>query len=327
MSKFFRDSINLLLKRFGLVLQASEAEWEQEAFAALYESRILSAAKSGRYPAEGIVFSKDRALQLHALLCSYCEQVASPAPLSILYQASTPAHQRAYEELTEIFPHQFLFIKQSSNQSFRDDLIKLLESASAPRIFFLVDDILFTGKVDIADFAKFDTDKVVPSWRMGLNLQKCYTQQKEQPLPELTFFPGSEEDKIFWKWEQGLYDWCYPLSVDGHFFSTAEITVMTRLIQFSAPNSYEDQLQKFRRFFLIRLGAGYQKSRMVNVPCNKVQKEIKNVCGSMHQDFLLEQWRKGYQIDYRKLYGFSNESAHQEIPFTFVSRTEGKHDE
>ena len=320
MNKFIHSSINFLLKRFGLILQKSEQEWEREAFAKLYESRITHVAGSNAHPAEGIVFSKDRALQLHALLCSYLEKVVSPVPLYILYHTSTPSHLRAYEEVKGIFSDKFSFIKQSSNNSFRADLIKLLDSVQAQKIFFLVDDVLFIDKFDVSDFAKFDTDKIVPSLRMGLNLKKCYTVQKEQPLPELISCPGSDVDKIFWRWNQGIYDWSYPLSVDGHFFSTQEIIAMTKLIHFSAPNTYEDQLQKFRRFFLFRMGVGYRTSKIVNIPCNKVQKENKNICGNTHQDFLLEQWLKGYQMDYRSLYGFSNISAHQEIPFEFIKR-------
>jgi hypothetical protein len=320
MNKPIHSNINFLLKRFGLVLHTSEDEWERDAFEKLYESHITHVTKSSKYPAEGIVFSKDRALQLHALLCSYSEKVVSPAPLHILYQTSTASHHRAYEEVMEIFSDKFSFIKQSSNNSFRDDLIKLLDSVLAPKIFFLVDDTLFIDEFNVFDFAKFDTNKIVPSLRMGLNLQKCYTVQKEQPLPELISYTSCDEDKIFWKWNQGIYDWSYPLSVDGHFFSTQEITAMTKLISFTAPNTYEDQLQKFRRFFLFRLGAGYKKSKIVNIPCNKVQKENKNICGNTHQDFLLEQWINGYQMNYRSIYGFPNTSAHEEIAFELIKR-------
>jgi hypothetical protein len=321
MNKFIHSNINFLLKRFGLVLQTSEDEWEREAFAKLYESRIIDAAKSGAYSAEGIVFSKDRALQLHALLCSYSEKAVSPVPLRILYHASTLLHQRAYAEVMDIFSDKFSFIKQSSNNSFRDDLIKLLESVLSPMMFFLVDDILFINTFDVSDFAKLDMDEIVPSLRMGLNVQKCYTVRKDQPLPELLSYAGGSGDQIFWKWNQGICDWSYPLSVDGHFFSTQEITAMTKLIRFTAPNTYEDQLQKFRRFFSIRMGAAYRKSRIVNIPCNKVQNENKNICGNTHQDFLLEQWMKGYQMNYQSIYGFSNTSVHEEIPFELIKRS------
>lgn len=320
MGNFIHSGVNVLLKPFGFILQKSEQEWEREAFAKLYEARIQYVKKSCAHLAEGIVFSKDRALQLHALLSSYLEKVVSPVPLHILYHASTPAHQKAYEEVMGIFSDKFSFIKQSSNNFFRADLLKILDSVLAEKTFFLVDDVLFIENFDMSDFTKFDTDKVVPSLRMGLNLKKCYTVQKEQPLPELISCAGSDEDKIFWKWNQGVYDWSYPLSVDGHFFSTQEIKTITSLIHFSAPNTYEDQLQKFRRFFLFRKGVGYKKSKIVNIPCNKVQQENKNIYGNIHQDYLLEQWMKGYQMDYRSLYGFPNTSVHEEISFGFIER-------
>jgi hypothetical protein len=117
-----------------------------------------------------------------------------------------------------------------------------------------------------------------------------------------------------------MYDWSYPLSIDGHFFSIQEIATMTKLIDFSAPNTYEDQLQKFRRFFLFRTGVGYKKSKIVNIPCNRVQEENKNIYGNVHQEYLLEQWQKGYQMDYQNLYGFNNISAHEEITFRFKKR-------
>jgi len=260
-------------------------------------------------------------LQLHALISSYLEKVASPVPIHILYQASTPSHQKAYEEVIEIFPdNNISFTKQDSDNSFRSNLISLLKSVNSEKVFFLVDDILFVEDFDIEDFVKFDTDKFVPTLRMGLNLNKCYTVQKDQPLPEFIPTIIKDKDKITWQWDQGAYDWSYPLSLDGHFFSSQEIVTMIQLIDFSAPNTLEDELQKFRRFFLFRKGIAYNKSRIVNIPCNKVQIENKNLCGNMHQDFLLEQWQKGYQMDYQKLYGVNNTSAHQEISFNFRTR-------
>lgn len=320
MGNFIKTGMNVLLKPFGFILQEREREWEREAYARLYESRIQYASKPAAYPAEGIVFSRDRALQLHALLSSYLEKVASPVPLHILYHPSTSSHQRAYDELIKIFPDKFSFVKQSSDASFRNDLIKMLDSIQAPKTFFLVDDIVFIENLDMRDFTKFDTDKIVPSLRMGLNLKRCYPLRKDQPLPGMTNDVSKDEDKIYWRWNEGMYDWCYPLSVDGHLFSTQEIGAMTTLISFSAPNTYEDQLQKFRRFFLLRKGAGYKKSKIVNIPCNKVQRENKNISGNTHPDFLLAQWIKGYQMDYQRLYGFPNVSAHQEIPFEFIKR-------
>jgi len=155
---------------------------------------------------------------------------------------------------------------------------------------------------------------------MGLNLTEAYTIKKKQPLPDFITMPRSDGDKLFWRWNDGVHGWSYPLSLDGHFFCAQEIKAMTRLIDFSAPNSYEDQLQKFRRFFLFRMGVCYKKSKIVNIPCNKVQNENKNICGDVHQDDLLEKWLNGYQMNYRSLYGVMNTGAHQEIPFELIKR-------
>lgn len=321
MQKTIYPIINYVLKKFGLTLQKLEKMWEREAFAKLYESRIKHIPLSSRHPAECIVFSKDRALQLHALISSYLEKVVLPVPLHILYHTSTPLHRKAYDEVRELFSNNNIsFIKQDSDNSFRSNLISLLKSVHSEKIFFLVDDVLFIEDFDTKDFVKFDTDKFVPTLRMGLNLKKCYTLQKEQPLPKLISDIVKDKDKITWQWDQGVYDWSYPVSLDGHFFSTQEITTMIQLINFSAPNTLEDQLEKFRRFFLFRMGVCYRKSKIVNIPCNKVQEENKNLCGNIHQDFLLEQWQKGFQMDFRGLYGFMNESAHQEIHFRFKKR-------
>lgn len=319
--KFMKKIINLILKPFKLELQPTDIKWERDAFAKLYESRIHKERKERKYPAECIVFSKDRALQLHALLASYYEKVVSPVPVYILYQTSSRSHEKAYEQLIEIFQKpKISFVKQNNADSFQADLIELLSSIQSEKTFFLVDDIIFVEDLDINDFAKFNTDKFVSTLRMGVNLKRCYTLQMEQPLPEWITSIINDEDKMCWKWKSGIYDWGYPLSVDGHLFSTHEITAISKLVSFNAPNTFEDGLQKFSRLFLPRFGVCYKKSKIINIPCNKVQIERSNIHGTIDQDFLLEQWQKGMQMNYRKLYGFVSNSAHQEITFELITR-------
>ena len=313
--------VNFILKPFKLELQHRDVRWERDAFAKLYESQILSEAKENENLVECVIFSKDRALQLHALLGSYYGKVVVPAPVHVLYQASDRPHKESYEELVNIFSSKNIsFIKQNNHNSFRTDLIELLLSIQSQKIFFLVDDIIFIENLDLYDFCKFDTYQFIPSLRMGLNLRRCFPIQQEQPLPEWISEKIEDEDKLCWEWKSGIHDWGYPFSVDGHLFSTREITTISQLISFNAPNTFEDGLQKFSRFFLSRLGVCYKKSKIVNIPCNKVQLENANIHGNINQDFLLEQWQKGLQMNYRQLYGFINESAHQEIAFELIPR-------
>ncbi|HDQ02966.1 MAG TPA: hypothetical protein ENN23_00045 [Deltaproteobacteria bacterium] len=322
MKNFIRPAVNFILKPLDLAVHRRELQWERDALLALYESRRTREEGKTKFPVECVIFSKDRALQLHALLCSYLEKVDHPPPVYVLYHASTDAHQKAYEDVMELFDGaKIVFLRQSSSRSFREDVIGLLKSLQAEKVFFLVDDIVFTESVDIADFVKFSTDEFVPTLRMGANLSECFTLQKEQPQPRFISHPQADQDKIVWRWDQGVYDWNYPLSLDGHLFSTREVIIMTDFISFHAPNSYESNLQRFRWLFLNRLGVAYGKSKIVNLACNKVQTENDNLCGDVHQDYLLEQWQKGFQIDYRMLYGFDNKSAHENITFNLVQRS------
>ncbi len=309
--------------RFDRTLRRVKNIRKRDASAELYDSPVRRASKHSEFPAECIVFSKDRAFQLHALLSSCTEMVTPGIPIHVLYHTSAHTHRQAYDEVIKIFldNSNISFTKQHSDTSFRHDLMLLLRSVESENIFFLVDDVVFIEEFDIKDFSQFNTDTFVPTLRMGLNLTDCYTLREKQPLP--VFTPGiiKDKDKITWHWHRGSCDWAYPVSLDGHLFSTREITTMIQSIDFSAPNTLEDRLQKFRRFFLSRMGVGYKKSKIVNIPCNKVQTENKNLCGDIHQDYLLEQWNRGLQMDYRSLYGFYNVSAHQEIPFKYKKRS------
>ena len=270
---------------------------------------------------ECIVFSKDRVLQLHGLLSSYFEKSRFPAPIHVLYHTSTPSHEKAYDELIPLFRVRPVFFqKQTDDHSFRRDFLRLLGRIKSRTILFLVDDIVFTEDVNLRDFTKFGTEEFVPTLRMGLNLRRCYTMQQNQPLPRWSLANGNDEDKISWNWREGAYDWGYPLSVDGHLFCTWEIFVMSKLSRFRGPNSFEHFLQRFRRLFKDRKGICYRKSKIMNLAINKVQRENQNISGNIDPDFLREQWEKGFQIDFRRFYGFHNESAHQEVQVSFIRR-------
>jgi GT2 family glycosyltransferase len=304
-----------------LYLPSSKEKQHEKALHAFVECKNRWTKLENPSTVECIIFSKDRALQLHGLLSTLQEKVHPVVPVHVLYLASSPSHQKAYDDVNDMFREQNVrFIQQTNDRSFKQDLMEILFSLTCDMLFFLVDDILFTEPLDLNDILKFDPDVFVPSLRMGRNLTRCYVLQTPQPLPHFLDHPVGENDKIVWQWDKGEFDWSYPLSVDGHFFSRREMATMAALLSFNAPNSFEDQLQIFKPLFHTRYGIGYKKSRIVNIPCNRVQTEIKNRSGNTHPDELLAQWQKGYQIDYEKLFGMTNESAHQEITLPMTLR-------
>lgn len=265
-----------------------------------------------------IIFSKDRAIQLHALLSSFFELVEGHIEIFILYTASDKNHSASYEQVFSIFKGKSIQFKEEKN--FRTDLLELLNNISTNKLFFLVDDIVFTEPFIISDFINYNTDMFVPTLRLGGNLSYSYTTQEHQPLPVFLDDVVKVPNKLIWIWENGLFDWGYPLSVDGNLFDTNEIRILIKHSDFKAPNSLEESLQVFNSIYKTRYGLAFKKSVIVNIPCNKVQVENDNIAGSISTGTLLKKWQEGYQIDYRNIFHFKNTSAHQEINFKFIKR-------
>jgi len=271
----------------------------------------------------GVVFSMDRALQLHALLGSYRDLVAGRVKLAIIYRASTVIHDAAYQEVFREYAGLVEVKRQETRQDFKALLIDALSESVSEHVFFLVDDNMFVEPVDLAFFASQASTYCVPSLRMGQNLSRSYTLQRPQLAPYLCPLETTADGPLLaWLWKCGKLDWNYPLSVDGHVFQRMEILALVMTLDFDSPNRFEEQLQKFHAAFSWRLGVCYAKSRLINIPYNRVQTDIENLHGSVHQEDMLRMWNEGYRIDRKSYYGIVNESAHQELPLRLTSHAE-----
>ncbi len=264
-------------------------------------------------PMAGIVFSKDRPLQLHALLESYRDLVSNPAPLTVLFRASDEGYRAGYAEVAQA-NRDVAFVEEDN---FRADLIGLMDRLDARAMFFLVDDIVFTRPVDLVDYGAADLALFVPALRLGPNVRRSYTRDRATPTPQFT---PLGEAKLRWRWSEGINDFGYPLSVDGNLFATDEMAVMVKTVAYRSPNTFEDALQAFMPLYRDREGICYSHSCIVNIPINKVQNDNANRSGELEVSWFLEQWRKGLKLDVRRLYGFENISPHQEVELGFVPR-------
>lgn len=267
-----------------------------------------------------VVFSKDRAMQLHALLVSFFETKVGDCKIVVIYKSSTEAHKRAYEEVANIFGAKVKFVEQGCCAGFRDCLEQTVSQLPKGKIFFLVDDIVFTEIVDYQFLASLDVSETVFSLRMGEHLDYSYVVDSCQPLPKTLEI---KDGYLTWQWDEGALDWGYPLSVDGHIFSTAEVLLWIKYFEFGSPSSFENSLQKLKHVYRHKRGMSFRKTRIVNIPANKVQDEVNNLHGTIHQDDLLLQWFDGMAIDPSKFRGWINHSVHQEADFHLIKR-EGK---
>lgn len=265
-----------------------------------------------------IIFSMDRAIQLHALLNSFLSNKTGECDIIVLYRSTSQVHEMAYAEVFDLFKAEVKAIKHDSKLDFKPKLTSIIDTITSGKIFFLVDDILFTEAINLNDLEGLNTREEIFSLRLGDHLTYSYVVNKAQSLPVLNY----EDEYIKWKWNEGELDWSYPLSVDGHIFNVNEMSILCHNLDYNSPTTFEESLQNVRDVFAVRTGVAFKKAVIVNNPCNKVQVEVNNLHGSVHQDTLLQYWIEGKRIHIEEYYGYKNSSVHEELMFSFIDRDE-----
>lgn len=272
----------------------------------------------------GIVFSKDRPMQLDGLIRSYAKQVTMPAKLHVLFQCSSEASSIGYQQIVDIHRDLACFHEQTSSSIFRDALSDLLETLGTRTLFFLVDDIVITRPFNLSVLASFASAEVVASMRLGRNISWSYTRSSSQRPPrlrrvdpgasvKLTQVEDGAADMFAWKWRFGEVDWGYPFSLDGNIFLLDDIRARIEGCEYHSPNSLEAALAATPASRAPAWGVCFEESRLVNLPLNRVQDEVANLHGNVHQDILLDRWLQGWQFNLSPLDRVQTCSVHEEI--------------
>jgi len=269
----------------------------------------------------GIVFSKDRPMQLDLLLETMISRFdIEDYKVNILYKSSNDEFQRGYDLLINKYP-QFNFKKE---ESFKRDLISLFEDSEYTTFF--VDDIIFYNDLKLTRDELHNifmiTEANCFSLRLGLNTNHCYTQQRLNKLNNYkthNFYFDIDliEPVISWKVKDGTNDYGYPMSTDAHIFKTKEIKNLCELIEYTNPNTFEALLSNFSNPEMII--ASYEYSKIVNSPINKVQNVFENLAGMNYgysAEDLNEMFLDGLSFNVSKMNFTEIKGCHQEIqPF------------
>lgn len=306
---------NWLRSKGHVLIKISELEFIRNFYR---EVLILCKTKSFDKKIDTIVFSKDRAMQLHAFLRSFMEKVSNRSTVYILYKTSNDSHKKSYEELKGIFKKEdFVFIEETN---FRDQLIEICSLSDAMTFGLFVDDMIFIQEVDYNYIIQFDTMNNIVSLGRGKDLDFSIVLGKQQKLPTLT---NAEHGFFHFKWDYSKEhnDWTYPLGVSGYFYGNVELNVMLRGIMFKAPNSLENNMQYFKPFFIHRNGICKDEVVCIAVHANIAQSESHNpTIGTFSIDELLHMWNENLMIDLDKFYGKKGSQA-QFQEYTFIRRS------
>src|SRR5882672_2143072 len=126
MREILARAIDRIVRPLGLACRSQKDLQRQEALHRALTELANSNASTGSATATGplvtgMIFSKDRACQLHALLESFHEKVVGEVPLRVLFTASSARHRQAYEEVRAVFAGKPVVWITETN--FRQDLL------------------------------------------------------------------------------------------------------------------------------------------------------------------------------------------------------------
>jgi|WetSurMetagenome_2_1015567.scaffolds.fasta_scaffold01696_5 hypothetical protein len=227
-----------------------------------------------------IIFSKDRAMQLDALLRSihkFAPQIEYPL---VIWRSTGEDFDRAYRVLRIEHGIQ---IRTQREQDFAADVKKAI-CCSLPLLQFLVDDDVFYRKVPCV--------KVYPGCtfapRLGVNCTHCYAVDAKCNL-----------------------DFCCEFSLDGHVYRLDDVREGITAAGFTNPNTLETAMSWFHTALVIG-----QYSSLVGIPHNRVGDNTNRHAGGDPAELnrrYLEGWRIDLDaMDFRNVIG-----AHQDIEYRF----------
>jgi len=307
LAKFGYEIRTTRLARLKEVFESTLVEWTRHDF---------RQELTGPFSATGVVFSRDRALQLHALLESWFANVRGQARLVVLWTISDRAHEASYRDLMAIWGERVEWVRE---ESFRDDLVRLVDQAGSSHLFFLTDDGIVLRPFSLEDVLLPDPGRRVFSLCHAPDLTWCFILGRAQEVPPLR---SVGQNLLAWNWADGQTgtDWNFPLSVDGKFFARQEMSLLLRELPFRTPNTLEQALQVYQPLFVGRQGVCFSGAALVNVPCNAVQTQFRNpVTGAHSSGELNARWREGKRIAWEDFQELSPGEAEVRT-FRFVER-------
>ena len=139
-------------------LQSTLPEWS---------GRDFSCKGASTFTVVGVLFSRDRALQLHALLQSWFAQADGTARLVILWTANDAAHAQSYRELQQLWQGRVEWVREAD---FRSDLLSILTAAQETHLFFLTDDAVVLRPFRLSQLLLPDPDRRIASLTHGPEL-------------------------------------------------------------------------------------------------------------------------------------------------------------
>jgi hypothetical protein len=241
-----------------------------------------------------LALSKDRALQLDALLRSVKESVGYAAQFEVLYRATNERHLKAYDEVFS--RHADLVPRPRRETKFNRDVIKMVSAMRGDRVAFLVDDLVFVSPVDLGLVLAVDPRDATYSFRLGLRIVRCHPLGISSGHPPFVKPKSLPEQWRAWPWSMGKGDWWVRNSLDGNVLSRDLLLAgLYSNRNFQGPQSLEEMLSVCG--YGTELGVCDVEPQAINIAINRVSTDSTTYPhGTVSADDLLKAWESGNQV-------------------------------
>lgn len=287
-----------------------------------HASEVIDSGRETRVT-HGIIFSKDRALQLAACIDSFlmhCRD-AGRVRLHVLYMCSESESERQYNALKRAYPD-IIFLRETA---FRDQILQTIGESTD--LLFLVDDNIFVGDFCLPDLTEAmdgHPDAIGFSLRLGANTVYSYSLDKKQAIPA---FQETGGDICTFNWTKADGDFSYPLEVSSSLYRTSDILDVIGPHDFTNPNTLEALLAGMARRFTDSRPSllCFRRSVSFCAPVNMVQTVYDNRAGGRPEyspGSLAAKFSTGCRIDVSRYAGFIPGACHQEVDLFLVPSAE-----
>lgn len=270
-----------------------------------------------------IVFSFNRALQLHTLLKSFVRHWKNPAyKVSVLYNTSDDFFQKGYDTLIEKFQNNnnIVFYKESKfdgyklsdflnlrnikhyfdtrsirkpKSNFRSLLLSILSDRESELCMFMTDDAMYIDDVNI--------DEVQLNWVNNSSQSNQYVLRLGEHTNDRPATTHINNGHIEWKCSEHIFNsvWGYTFSVDAHIYSRSLIIKYLKKYIFANPNTLEGIIAY--RMYSNRDADNARcvlSPKLLSFPINMVQDVEDNESCCVDVRYLNQMYLDGYELIY-----------------------------
>lgn len=269
-----------------------------------------------------LVFSKDRAAQLLALLDSMKIQCSDflNTNISVLYRATSSVHEKQYKVVQALHPH-VNFIPEVGLEA---DVHRVLSSTKY--IAFMVDDCIVVNPFSFSDafLLEAHTDAIGLSLRLGRNTTYCYPHRCNQKVPK---FSSVGSNFLKFNWTTSEYDFGYPLELSSSIYRAKDILRLKSYFCIHTVNGFESDLYHYRELlrkekpYLLCYDPGRAFCNPLNIVGSvAVNKNRHSEAAKYRVDCLSDNFELGLKINVVPIFDCSIVGCHQEVDLSWVPR-------